>query len=146
MYIHKSSNHPPAIKKQLPKMIEDRLSRLSSNEEIFNSEKGLYEDALKIAGYSETLKYKKIDNIAPKQNSGRVRKRNILWFNPPFNMAVKTNVGRAFLCLINKHFPKSSPLHKYFNRSNVKVSYSCMPNISSIIPAIIIRLLGPRRL
>ena len=59
-------------------------------------------------------------------------------------MAVKTNVGRAFLYLIDKHFPKSSPLHKYFNRSNVKVSYSCMPNISSIISSHNNRILGTK--
>ena len=35
--------------------------------------------------------------------------------------------------IINKHFPKGSQLSKIFNRNTVKVSYSCMPNLASII-------------
>ena len=48
-------------------------------------------------------------------------------------MNVKTNVARCFLKLIGKHFPKTNPLYKLFNKNNVKVSYSCLPNISTII-------------
>ena len=46
-----------------------------------------------------------------------------------------TNIGATFLKLINKHFPKKSKLNKIFNRNTVKISYSCMPNIASIIKA-----------
>ena len=35
-YIHKQSNQPPPIIKQLPLSVERRLSKLSSNETIFN--------------------------------------------------------------------------------------------------------------
>ena len=35
--------------------------------------------------------------------------------------------------LIDKHFPTRHKLHKLFNRNNVKISYSCLPNIKSII-------------
>ena len=35
LYIHQLSNHPPAIKKQLPSMLADRLSSLSYNREEF---------------------------------------------------------------------------------------------------------------
>ena len=45
---------------------------------------------------------------------------------------MKTNVGAKFLGLIDKHF-KGTPLGKYFNRSTVKISYSCLPNIEAII-------------
>ena len=34
--------------------------------------------------------------------------------------------------MINRHFPKSHRLHKIFNRNTVKVSYSCMQNMSKI--------------
>ena len=61
------------------------------------------------------------------------RKRNIIWFNPPYSKNVKTNVAQKFLRLIDKHFPKTSKLHKIFNRNTVKVSYSCMPNVKSTI-------------
>ena len=45
---------------------------------------------------------------------------------------MKTNVAARFLLLINKHF-KENGLGKYFNRSTIKVSYSCLPNLDTII-------------
>ena len=42
-------------------------------------------------------------------------------------------MGRLFLNLIKKHFPPSSPLHKLFNCKNMKIGYSCFPNMQSII-------------
>ena len=57
----------------------------------------------------------------------------IIWFNPPFNLDVSTNVAKIFLNLIEKHFPCSSKLHKVFNKSIVKVSYSCTQNMSQVI-------------
>ena len=49
------------------------------------------------------------------------------------SMNVKTNVAKKYLTLLDKCFPKSHKFHKLFNRNNVKVSYSCLPNISNII-------------
>ena len=62
-----------------------------------------------------------------------IGKRNIKWFNPPFSQTVSTNVGKRFLNLLDKHFPPNNQLHKIFNRNTVKVSYSCTPNVGSII-------------
>ena len=39
---------------------------------------------------------------------------------------------QIFFWLIKRHFPKSHRLHKIFNRNTVKVSYSCMQNMSKI--------------
>ena len=61
------------------------------------------------------------------------RKRNIIWFNPPFSMNIKNNIGKNFLQVIDKHFHRSSKLHKIFNRNKVKVSYSCTRNFEQII-------------
>ena len=47
--------------------------------------------------------------------------------------SVKTKVGKCFLTLIGKHFPKSHPLHRIFNRNTLKISYSCMSNVKTII-------------
>ena len=71
-------------------------------------------------------------NRSNKQCS-RTRRREVLWFNPPWNSAVSTNVAARFLRLIDKHFSNNPTFHKQFNRQNVKVSYSCMPNMASII-------------
>ena len=66
-------------------------------------------------------------------NNPRKRNRNIIWFNPPFNKNVATTIGRYFLNLLDKHFPQDHKFHKIFNRNNIEVSYSCMPNIKSAI-------------
>ena len=59
--------------------------------------------------------------------------RNIAWFNPPFSRTVETDIGRMFLQLIDRHFQRNHKYHGIFNRTTVKVSYGCMPNIGSII-------------
>ena len=42
-------------------------------------------------------------------------------------------MGKNFLHLLVKHFPANNKMHKVFNRNTVKVSYSCMKNMDSII-------------
>ena len=51
-YVNYQSNHPPVILKQIPFMIEYRLSKHSSNESSFNSLKKDYNDALRLSGHS----------------------------------------------------------------------------------------------
>ena len=77
---------------------------------------------------SEKLEYK----INTTRNTRRIS-RNIIWYSPPYSMNVETNIAKKFLQLVSKHFPKGHKLSKVFNRNNVKVSYSCMPNVASII-------------
>ena len=60
-------------------------------------------------------------------------KRVRLWFNPPFNSNVLTNVGRKFLRIIDECFPPHHCLHKILNRNTLKLSYSTMPNVFGII-------------
>ena len=59
-YVSSSSNHPPHIKKQIPKMVQDRLSALSSNEYIFEREAPIYRKALHEAGYNDNIKYNEL--------------------------------------------------------------------------------------
>ena len=94
-YINKSSNHPPQIINQLPKTINERFSRNSSN-----SSKHQYEKALR------GLKPLKFNKTSTNQTK-RHRQRNIFWFNTVFNRAVSTNVGKRFLQLLRHHFPPS---------------------------------------
>ena len=63
----------------------------------------------------------------------RKRKRNVIWFNPPYNEAVKTRIEKDFYQLIDKHFPRDHRYHRIFNRHNVRLSYSCTPNMQTII-------------
>ena len=71
------------------------------------------------------------DDLQPTRN--RNRKRKVIWYNPPWNTNVKTNLGRKFIDIINRCFPNEHPVHKIFNKHKLKLSYSCMPNIKSII-------------
>ena len=100
-------------------------------EKSFESIAPIYEDALKRSRFNMKLSYSERHKATPTQ-SKTTRKRNF-WFNPPYSKNVKTNVAQKFLRLIDKHFPKSSKLHKIFNRNSIKVSYSCMPNVKSNI-------------
>lgn len=45
----------------------------------------------------------------------------------------KQHLGRKFLNIIDRCFPNGHPLHKIFNKHTLKLSYSCMPNMKSII-------------
>ena len=58
MHIHKKSNHPPYILKQIASMVEKRLSSISSSNELFDEAVNDYNIALKNSGYSKILKYK----------------------------------------------------------------------------------------
>ena len=120
-YIDMPPNHPPEILKRLPTSISGLLSRISSNKQIFDSVKPEYEEALKKSGYQTSLEYieEKVDNIENNTNKMQ-RKRTIIWFNPPFNKNVTTNVGRRFLNLPEKHFPKEYKLHKVFQKKYVE--------------------------
>ena len=61
------------------------------------------------------------------------RTRRMTWFNLPYIKKVKAKVSHEFLKLIDKIFPASSRLLKVLNRNTIKVSYSCLPNMGSII-------------
>ena len=111
-------------------MISERLSNLSCSESLFRNEIQVYQEALNLAGYTENLVYKEHKNLNPPQR--KRKSRHVIWFNPPFSESVKTNVGVKFLALVEKHF-KNTDLNKYFNRSTIKISYSCLPNILEII-------------
>ena len=126
-YIHTESDHPPNIIRQLPLSIEKRLSTLSSSEAIFDEAKGYYQEALRRSGYNHELQYQ------PPTQKRRQRKKEVIWFNPPYSRTVQTDIGKKFLRLIDKHFPRTHRYHRIFNRKTVKVSYGCMPNIGSII-------------
>ena len=130
LYINKSWHHPPQIINQLPKIINESLSRNSSIEKVFNSSKYRYEKALGYSGYTDfKLKFNKTSNNHTKRN----RQLSIIWFIPPFCRAVSTNVGKRFLQLLRHHFPPFNKLHKIFNNNTMKVSYCCTQNIASII-------------
>ena len=128
LYVNAKSNHPPSILKQIPDMVGSRLSVLSCNSEEFKKAKPEYQEALKNNGYQQELKY---DDGSSKKRKKRSRK--IIWFNPPYNENVQTNIGKLFLNLIKKHFPPHHRYRRLFNKNTIKLSYSCMENVGQII-------------
>ena len=98
---------------------------------MFDEAKGEYQDVLVKNGYKHELKFNppKTSN----RNESSKRKRNVIWFNPPYSKTVETNIGKSFLALIDKHFPRGSKFYKIFNRNTVKISYGCMANVGAVI-------------
>ena len=139
LYIHKESNHPATIIKELPKMIEKKLCDRSYSEEEFTAAKPLYQQALSASGYSEDIQFSKPEN---RRKKNRPRK-NIIWFNPPFSMNVKTDIRKQFSEIIARRFPPNHKYRKLINQHNVKLSYSCMDNMKDIIRKHNSKILSP---
>ena len=127
-YINCQSNHPPIIIKHMPVMIAQRISTNSSSKKIFDEEIVPYKNALAESGYTSQIQYKEPVEESTSQN----RARKIMYFNPPFCKSVKTKVGRVFRNLIEKHFANSK-MKSVFNKNNLKISYSTMPNMKQHI-------------
>ena len=70
---------------------------------------------------------------AHRNAAGRKQKRRIIYYNPPFNMALKYQIWIDFLELVRKHFPKHHKMYPILNRNTLKISYSCTSNIKRII-------------
>ena len=131
LYINVKSNHPPNIIKNLPDSISRCINKLSSDKNVFQNSKDIYNNALFNSGFKQKIKFD--PNFDNNNSQNKNRKRNIIWFNPPYSNNVLTNIGKTFLTILDKHFPKSHRLHRIFNRNNVKISYSAMSNFASVI-------------
>ena len=105
----------------------------------------IYQNALYESGFKEELKYTPSDTSFQEENDQRTRRRKIIWFNPPYSRSVKTNIGKNFLHLLEKHFPTNNKMHKIFNKNTVKVSYNCMKNMDSIISGHNHNILNPKQ-
>lgn len=112
IYIHAKSNHPNNIIKQLPLSVEKRLSTLSANENIFNESAKHYQEALNKFGYTHKLQYISKEKPMETTEKKRNRKRNIIWFNPPYSRSVSTNIGKYFINLLSNIFPKNINITK----------------------------------
>ena len=66
-FIHRESNHPPSIIKQLPLSVESCLSKSSSDENVFIRATSVYHEALKRVRYNHKLTY---------NNSGKYNSKN----------------------------------------------------------------------
>ena len=122
------------IDKYFNNKIAKGLNTISSSKDEFDAAKDEYQKALEDAGYTATLTYEPVPSVVQPK---RKRRRRIIWFNPPYSKNVSTNIGKEFfkLLVLDLHFPKQHPFHRLFNDNTVKLSYSCMPNMDSIVKA-----------
>ena len=109
-------------------MINKRLSELSCDKDEFDKANLFYEKSLQERGYKPSMPCAQTE-----VKTNKNRSQNMIWFNPSLSQNVKTNIGKIFLKLIKKHFPNHHRLHKIFNLITIKLSYSCMSNMSSFI-------------
>ena len=103
-YIHVNCDHPSSILKQLPMSIEKRLSSSSPCKEIFEETAPYYEQDLSNCGYKEKLNY--CDPTSPNLITKRKRQKQFMAQPTLYSKTVKTIIGKFFLQLIKKHFPK----------------------------------------
>ena len=87
-----------------------------------------------LKAHTHTLRYEKPKvPVMDARKEKEKKKRKIIWFNPPYNEGIKTNLGKRFLQLVSKHFPRNHPLYSIINRNTIKLSYSCTKNIRATI-------------
>ena len=131
VYVNKQSNHPPSILRNIPISVNDRLSRLSSSKEMFESVVAPYQKALDESGYNHKLEFTDMSSsLTSAPGKSKNRSRRITYFNPPFSLNVQSNVGKEFLDII-RNFPKNNVLSKIVNPSSIKVSYRTSKNMDS---------------
>ena len=73
------------------------------------------------------------DQTADKAKQKKKRKRNILYYNPPFSSSLTTKFGKLFLQLLDKHFPITHPLYPVMNRKKCKISFRVCPSMKLTI-------------
>ena len=123
-----------------PQILELGPQTLDLGPLIFDTSKTEYENALITAGYNQNQSkivyvHKDINTeILERKNREIRRRRNrrVIWFTPPWNVQVRTNVGKAFFKILDETFANSH-LKQIFNRNNVKLGYSTTRNLEQII-------------
>ena len=138
--VNKQSSHPPNVLKQLPKSITKRISDTSPSKNIFDKSISIYQNALYESGFKEELKYTPSGKSFQEENGEKTKRRKMTWFNPSYSRSVKTNIGKNFL-----HFPANNKMHEIFNKNTVKVSYTCMKNMDSMISGHKHNILNPKQ-
>ena len=102
IYINRQSNHPQCVIRQVPLSVNRRLSIISSSKEIFDSAKVIYSKSLKKSVYRHKLEYQPLAEQDENQQRKRRRKRNVIWYNPPYSAGLKTNLVNQLLKLVDK--------------------------------------------
>lgn len=132
---------PKAIAKHFWDFTKQRSSKFKQRSSKLRRSKSYYKEARNGDGYDQTSllsslqksKKMKMNKDKKEKKKRKKRKCKTIWFNPPFFLSIRTNVGKIFLELLKRYFWKDNTLHKIFNYNNVKMTYCCMKNTESII-------------
>ena len=90
-------------------MISNRISQNSCDKNHCDKSAPDFNIALKNSGFNENVTY------IPSPFKRQTCKRQIVWFNCPYSTIVKTNVGKIFMRLVDKHFSRHHKYYKLFN-------------------------------
>ena len=84
---------------------------------------------------TKTAATRPVSPFSRNNRKGKAELERETWYGstPPYSDNVKTNIGKEFFWLLSKHFPSHHKLRKICNKNCVKLSYSCMPNVATII-------------
>ena len=108
-------------------MISNRIFENSCDKNNFDKAALDCNIPLKNSGFHNNIIY------IPSQSKRQTQKRQAIWFSAPYIANVNTNVGKIFMRLVGQRFPRHQKYYKLFNKNNIKLSYSCMPNMNNII-------------
>ena len=114
IYVHKGSNHPPQLLKELPQTIGKRISTISFSKETFECSNIAYASELKNSGYKDKLVYE--NSLVDENDWNEKKKENtMLHHTPP--ATVKINIVKIFFKLLIKHSLRGHTFHKTFNKN-----------------------------
>ena len=85
-------------------MKKKKLSKTSSSKHILDKYFKSNINALKDSASSNDFCY--VENNINANDNKRKEKRAIIWFNSPIAKRAMTTLGKTFLQLLSKHFPK----------------------------------------
>ena len=82
-FIHAYSKHPPAIFKEIPKSVGQRVSIRSSSKDEFDKAAPLYNLALKASGFKESAPFVEIDNKKERKTAREIDIETLSGLTPP---------------------------------------------------------------
>ena len=77
---------------------------------------------LKQVGTKDALKHEKNTLRASTKKARGRKRREEIFFNPPYNVVLRYKLDKLFLKLIDKNFPINHQLHKIINCHTIKIS------------------------
>ena len=126
MYIHKKQKHLSSFNKQMPAMTSNRISN------IFVMKSALMKLHLSTITHSKKTVLTK---ILTSHHHFFIEKtqRSLICFDSLFSSILKSKIGKILLLSQTNTSQNTIKDYKLFNRNNIKISYICIQNVSSVI-------------